>query len=168
MTRRSRVVAGVAVLAVVAAGVLGVDYVQRQQARGEAAAAPVALPPGAIPIYLDGTLTAGFVPGDLEQLERVSFVEAVEGKTEDGWLLRDVLRLYLPASALTADTRVVVSSASRGKSAELRWAQVDDRANMVMFDLAGRGTLKLASLLPELDTRDEWVQDVDRIEVLSR
>jgi len=34
-----------------------------------------------------------------------------------------------------------------------------------MFDLAGRGTLKLVSKLERLDIRDEWVQDVDRIEV---
>ena len=34
-----------------------------------------------------------------------------------------------------------------------------------MFDLSNRGTLKLVSLLPKLDTRDEWIQDVDRIEI---
>ena len=38
---------------------------------------------------------------------------------------------------------------------------------MVLFDLSNRGTLKLVSLLEQLDTRDEWVQDVDRIEVVS-
>jgi hypothetical protein len=36
----------------------------------------------------------------------------------------------------------------------------------VLFDLSGRGTLKLVSKLEGLDTRDTWVQDVDRIEVL--
>jgi hypothetical protein len=36
---------------------------------------------------------------------------------------------------------------------------------MVMFDLSGRGTLKLVSTLERLDVRDEWVQDVDKIEV---
>jgi hypothetical protein len=35
----------------------------------------------------------------------------------------------------------------------------------VMFDLSGRGTLKLVSTLERLDVRDEWVQDVDQIEV---
>jgi hypothetical protein len=34
-----------------------------------------------------------------------------------------------------------------------------------MFDLSSRGTLKLASTLERLDTRDEWIQDVDKIEV---
>jgi hypothetical protein len=39
---------------------------------------------------------------------------------------------------------------------------------MVLFDLSSRGTLKLVSLLEQLNTRAEWVQDVDRIEVVSR
>jgi hypothetical protein len=47
----------------------------------------------------------------------------------------------------------------------LTWAEVDKPANMVMFDLSSRGTLKLVSLLDRLDVRDEWVQDVDRIEI---
>jgi hypothetical protein len=34
-----------------------------------------------------------------------------------------------------------------------------------MFDLSNRGTLKLVSKLEKLNTRDEWVQDVDKIEV---
>ncbi len=36
-----------------------------------------------------------------------------------------------------------------------------------MFDLSNRGTLKLVSVLQKLDTRDEWVQDVDSIEVVN-
>jgi hypothetical protein len=38
---------------------------------------------------------------------------------------------------------------------------------MVLFDLSGRGTLKLVSKLPQLDIRDEWVQDVDKIEIIT-
>jgi hypothetical protein len=36
---------------------------------------------------------------------------------------------------------------------------------MILFDISGRGTLKLVSLLDRLDTRDEWVQDSDKIEI---
>ena len=36
-----------------------------------------------------------------------------------------------------------------------------------MFDLSNRGNLKLVSVLDKLDARDEWVQDVDRIEVTN-
>jgi hypothetical protein len=69
--------------------------------------------------------------------------------------------------ALQPDTVVIVSSSSRDKSAQLTWAEIDDPANWVMFDLSGRGTLKLVSVLEKLDTRDEWVQDVDLIELTS-
>jgi hypothetical protein len=92
-------------------------------------------------------------------------VEAAEGKTEEGWLLADVLSLYLPAGELLPEARIVVSSASRNKAAELTWAEVSQPQNMVMFDLSNRGTLKLVSLLEQLDSREEWVQDADKIEV---
>ena len=36
---------------------------------------------------------------------------------------------------------------------------------MVMLDLANKGTIKLVSKLEGLDTRDKWVQDMDKIEV---
>jgi hypothetical protein len=58
-----------------------------------------------------------------------------------------------------------VSSSSREKTAQLTWEEVEDPANHVMFDLSGRGTLKLVSVLERLDVRDEWVQDVDKIEI---
>lgn len=125
----------------------------------------ITLQPGSIPIYVNGVLSAAFLPSDLDKLEQVSFVEPAEGKTEEGWLLIDVLQLYLPDLPLQTATRISVSSSSREKSAELSWAEVEMKDNMVMFDLAGRGTLKLVSKLEKLDTREEWVQDVDKIEV---
>jgi len=123
------------------------------------------LPAGSIPIYRDGELVGGFSPTDLGKLEKVSFTDAAEGKLQDGWLLRDVLLLYLPAAQLQPNTPIIVSSSSRGKSTQLNWSEIQEQANMVMFDLSNRGTLKLVSLLPKLDMRDEWVQDVDRIEI---
>jgi hypothetical protein len=82
-------------------------------------------------------------------------------------MLRDVLLLHLSEESLTPTTRIVVISSSRDKAAELTWAEVDDTENMVMFDLSGRGTLKLVSKLERLDVRDEWVQDVEKIEIES-
>jgi hypothetical protein len=148
----------VGVLIVLIATVLIVEAVRR-------ASAEPTLAPGSIPIYVDGKLVGGFVPDDLTALEEVSFVDDEEGKTQQGWLLRDVLLLHVKESQLEPETRIVVTSSSRDKSAELTWAEVDDPANWVMFDLSGRGTLKLVSVLERLDIRDEWVQDVDRIEV---
>jgi hypothetical protein len=167
MSQRTRILIAIAVLVILVATVLGVEALRRssggqQNVKGLPTAAP-----GGIPIYLDGDLMGAFTPADLELLEQVSFVDAEEGKTQEGWLLRDAALLHVKEQALGTDTTIVVTSSSREKSAELTWAEVDDPANMVMFDLSGRGTLKLVSLLERLDTRDEWVQDVDRIDMTS-
>ncbi|MFL7807195.1 MAG: hypothetical protein ACK2VD_13900 [Anaerolineae bacterium] len=154
---RTRAIVAVAAILIVAGVVLGVDFWQRSRS--------AALDAVGIPIYVDGRLADKFIPADLEEMATVRFVDAEEGKTQEGWMLRDVLRLRLDGSRLQPETVIVVSSSSRNRSAELTWAEVDDPANMVMFDLSGRGTLKLVSTLERLDVRDEWVQDVDKIEV---
>ena len=164
MNQKNRIVIAVAVLLVIVGGVLGVDYLQRQSAASQA---PADMPPGSIPIFVDGKFVASFVPNNLGQLEGASFVDAEEGKTQDGWLLRDVLLLYVKESKLKADTQVTVSSSSREKSQTLTWAEVEDPQNKVLFDLSGRGTLKLVSTIPGFDIRDSWIQDVDKIEVLT-
>jgi hypothetical protein len=160
MTQKTRIVVAVIVLIVLVVAILGIEALRRGQSEPE-------LAPGSIPIYLDGKLVGGFVPDDLGQLEQVSFVDAEDGKTQEGWRLSDVLLLHVKERVLEPDSIIVVSSSSRNKSAELTWAEVRDPANWVMFDLSGRGTLKLVSVLERLDVRDEWVQDVDRIEVSS-
>ena len=158
MSQRTRILLVVGVLVVLVAAVLAVEAVRR-------ASAEPTLAPGSIPIYVDDRLVGGFVPDDLATLEEVSFVDGEEGKTQQGWMLRDVLLLHVKESRLEPETRIVVTSSSRDKSAELTWREVDDPDNWVMFDLSGRGTLKLVSVLERLDVRDEWVQDVDRIDV---
>jgi hypothetical protein len=163
MTQNKRVFIAVIILVLLIGAVLGVDALRRRNA-SPVSDGSVTLAPGSIPIYVDGQLVGGFSPDDLEQLEKVSFVDDEDGKTQEGWLLRDVLLLHVAREDL-ADTRINVSSSSRDKSAQLTWAEVDEAANMVMFDLSGRGTLKLVSLLEKLDVRDEWVQDVDKIEI---
>jgi hypothetical protein len=166
MTQRTRILIAIGVLVLLAAVVLGIDALQRASGSPAAEGEPT-VAPGAIPIRLDGKLVGSFTPADLERLEKVSFVEPEEGKTQEGWLLRDVIRLYVEPDKLEDDTLVTVSSSSRDKSAQLTWAEVDQPENYVMFDLSNRGTLKLVSVLPSLDTRDEWVQDVDGIEVAN-
>jgi hypothetical protein len=126
------------------------------------------VPEGSIPITLNGELVASFTPADLDHLGMMSFVEAEEGKTEEGWLLRDVVLLHMKEGALSAETVIIVSSDSRDKSAQLTWEEVRDVENMVLFDLSGRGTLKLVSRLEKLDTRAEWVQDVEKIEIVTQ
>lgn len=164
MSQRTRIIIALVAIIAIVGLVLGGDLIRRRQ---QAAAQPD-LPPGAIPIYMDGSLVTGFVPDDLDQLEEVSFVDDEEGKTQQGWLLRDVILLSLDDVDLAPGTTITVSSSSRDKSVNMVWAEVEDVDNMVMFDVSGRGTLKLVSRgLPRLDVRDEWVQDADRIEIIT-
>ena len=157
MSQRTRIlIAGLIVVALVGV-VLGVELLRRQ-------AAPDDLEPGSIPIYVKGRFVGAFLPTDLEKLTEVSFIDAEEGKTQQGWMLRDVLLLYLTPDALR-NTGITVSSSSRGKTVTLSWAEVDAIENMVMFDLSGRGTLKLVSKIPGFDIRAAWVQDADRIDI---
>jgi hypothetical protein len=161
VNQTKRVLIAFVILVIIGGAVLGLEALRRQRmTEGN-------LEPGSIPIYVDGQMEAAFTPADLESLDQVGFQDAEEGKTQEGWMLRDVLLLHLPQEALTPQTRITVISTSRPKSAELTWAEVADQENMVMFDLSGRGTLKLVSRMQRLDTRDEWVQDTDKIEVTS-
>ena len=160
MTQRTRILIAFIILVAVVGAVLGLDALQR------ASSEPM-LAPGSIPLYLDSRLVGGFTPDDLDQLKKVSFVEAEEGKKQEGWLLRDVILLHVQEKKLKPDALITVSSSNRNKSVQLTWAEVDDQDNMVLFDLSNRGTLKLVSLLEKLATRDEWVQDADKIEIAS-
>ena len=157
MKQRTRIGIAVAIIIVIALVILGVELWRRSRS--------TSLAPGSIPIYVEGELEAAFTPEDLDQLEQAGFVDDEEGKTQEGWLLRDVLQLYLTDEVLQPDTQITVISTSREKSAQLTWQEVQDPEAWVLLDLSGRGTLKLVSKLERLDTRDEWVQDVDRIEV---
>ena len=167
MSQSKRVLVAVAVLLLLAGAVLGVDALRRRGSSAPATQVQATPVPGSIPIYVGGQLAGSFVPADLAKLEQVSFVDAAEGKAQEGWLLRDVLLLYVQEDSLQPATRITVTSGSRGKSAQVTWVEVKEPANMVMFDLSNRGTLKLVSLLETLDTREEWVQDVDKIEIAT-
>lgn len=165
MHQSTRIFIAVLLVVAIVAAVLTVESLRRSSPTSQAGQPMVTLAPGAVPINVDGVLTGGFSLQDLDQLEQVSFVDAEDGKEQRGWLLRDVLLLHLDPENLAPDTHVIVRSSSRGKSVELAWSEVEDRTNMVMLDLSNKGTLKLVSLLERLDTREEWIQDVDGIEL---
>lgn len=164
MSQRTRILIGVLILFLILGVFFGLDYVQYWKVTA-AQENPSDVPESSVPIYMNGDLIAAFTPDDLDHLRLESFVEAEEGKTEEGWMLRDVLRLHVNEEILLPDAVIIVSSTSREKSARLTWEEVREIENMVLFDLSGRGTLKLVSRLDKLDTRDEWVQDVDKIEI---
>jgi len=153
------VLVAVGILVLVAAVILGLEALERRSTAG------ADVPAGSVPLYRDGKLVAALAPEDLEGLSPFSFIDAEEGKEQSGWLLRDVIGVHLDPDELDGAAVVRVSSSSREKEAVMTWHEVADPANAVMLDLANRGTLKLVSVMPSLDTRDEWVQDVDRVEV---
>lgn len=167
LSQTARILLALAAIVVIAGAVLAVDALRGRSVPDTALPVELTLTPGGVPIYLDGQLVASFTPADLDRLQKVSFVEPEQGKTQEGWLLHDILRLHLKPEQLSPDTQITVSSSSRKKSAELTWAEVAEPANMVMFDLSNRNTLKLVSVMPKLDTRDEWVQDTDRIDLVT-
>jgi hypothetical protein len=169
MTQRSRVIIGLCLLVLVVVALVAADALRRRLATASTVSpGEPTLVAGSIPLYVDGGLVAAFQPQDLGRLQKVSFVDAEEGKTQEGWLLRDVVLLFVPRRQLQPEARVTVTSSSRNKSAELTWAEVDEPTNWVLFSLSNRGTLKLVSVLDKLNSRNEWVQDCDRIEIVSR
>ena len=58
MNQNKRIIITVIILLVVVGGVLGVDFLQRQKAISEA---PADMPPGSIPIFVDGMVSC--LPG---------------------------------------------------------------------------------------------------------
>jgi hypothetical protein len=159
MSQNTRILIAVAVLLVIVGAILGMDALRRRSQDQDM------LAPGSVPVYVNGEMVGGFSPDDLDQLKQASFVDAEEGKTQEGWPLRDVLLQDVTSDRLEPDTLIIVSSSSRGKEAQLTWSEVEEPTNYVILDLASRGTVKLVSTLERLDVRDEWVQDVDKIEV---
>lgn len=165
MSQKLRILIGLIVVVVLIGVVLGIEALRGRV--DNSLQAEITLEPGNVPIYLDGKLVAAFAPDALETLEQVNLTDAEEGKNQSGYLLHDVLLTYLDEDTLSPETQITVASSVSDKSAELTWAEVKAEENMVMFDLSSRGTLKLVSLLEKLDVRDEWVQDVDRIEIAN-
>lgn len=149
------------ILILVVGVVIGVDAIRRSRL----ASRESDMPAGSVPIYRDGKRVASFTAQDIENLEKVEFQDEEKGKIQQGWLLADVLQLYFDPGILSEDVLITVISSSRGKQVTLTWPEIRDPSNHVMFDLSGRGTLKLVSSLEKLDTREEWIQDTDRIEV---
>lgn len=165
MNQRTRILIAFGIILALTAAVIGIERIRGQRIAAEIDAS---LEPGDIPVFWNGSLRAAFSPVDIESLPPASFVDAEEGKTQEGWMFRDVLLTYFKEGQFSEDTKITVISTSREKSVELTWGEVANPDNMVMFDLSGRGTLKLVSLLEKLDVRDEFVQDVDRIEINIR
>jgi hypothetical protein len=158
MKQKTRIFIALAIIFVVAVVIITVDLSQRRMS--------TAPEPGSIPVVVNGK-TAGYIlPSSLSDMQSVSFEDAEEGKTQEGWLLLDAMNSAFSTRQLDQDDIVTVSSSSRNKSVDIPWGDITNIENLVMFDLSNKGTLKLVSKnLDYLDVRDEWVQDVDKVEV---
>jgi hypothetical protein len=123
-----------------------------------------------IHLYVDGTFVANVSPADMKNLPAASFKDKEQGKEQSGWWLRDVIRLYVKESQLSPQSKITVTGTRQGtKTATVTWAEALDPANNLTFDLAGDGqSVKLASTLDRLSTRDSWVQGVTQIDIQTK
>lgn len=164
MSQSKRIILAVGLIIVLIGVVLGLESLRAKIIAKEQ---DVTLNPGDVPVYKDGELLAAINSEDLADLQMVQFTDAEQGKVQEGWLIMDIMDKYFKAKLFPDSLQLVFSSSSRDKSIALTWDEIADPENMVMFDLSGRGTLKLVSKLEKLDVRDEWIQDVDRIEIIE-
>ncbi len=169
MSQKTRrlIVVGVIVLVGAVLAVVGLA------APSPTAQAPSATPqPGMIHLYLDGNFTANVAPGDLSKLPAASFVDKEQGKTQNGYWLRDVVKVYVKESTLSPTSQIALSGVRSGtekKTATLTWAETLDPANNVLFSPSNDGqSVKVAATMDKLATRDSWVQGLTQIDVKTK
>ncbi len=166
MSTTKRIIIAVIIIAAVAGAILVIQssrrggYLYRTCTTGQKEFSE-----GCVPVYSAGKLLANFCQKDSAGLTKTEFREKVENKVQEGWLLRDVLLLYVKKEEMTQDTTVTVASSSRSKKAELTWKDISNDRNKIILALSKQGSLKLASTMKDFDTREKWVQDIDRIEI---
>lgn len=162
-TRMLIVIAGLALVAVVLAGIGLVSQTQTAQA-------PATTPqPGMIHLYVNGAFVANLLPTETQKLTAASFVDKEQGKTQSGYWLRDVIRLYVKESTLSPSTQIIITGVRQGtekKSATVTWAETLDPPNNLLFSPSNDGTsVKVASTMDRMSTRDNWIQGLSQIDV---
>jgi len=172
MSQKTRILIVVGALVFVAI-VLAVYGFATQKQTTQAPLASVATPqPGMIHLYVDGTFVANVSPADMQKLPAASFTDKEQGKPQGGWWLRDVIRLYVKENNLSPNSQITITGSRKGtekKSATVTWAQVLDPTNNIAFDFASDGqSVKLASTMDNLSTRDQWVQGVTQIDIQTK
>ncbi|MEA4812021.1 MAG: hypothetical protein VB108_05590 [Anaerolineaceae bacterium] len=120
---------------------------------------------GPVQFYLDGIWRSSLNEKAFQSLKKYSFKDVEEGKLQEGWMASDLILVSLDIKALPNDAILLFTSSSRGKSIALSWAEVKEPSNQILFTLSGRGTIKLASTYEKLNQREEWIQDMDKVEI---
>lgn len=169
MAQRTRIIIVVVILVLVAGIFAAVGLASQSQT----AQAPASTPqPGMIHLYLNDTFVANVVPSDLTSLPAGSFVDKEQGKTQSGYWLRDVIRVYVKEAQLSPQSRIVISGLRQGsqdKNTTITWAQALDLANNILFAPSNDGqSVKLASTMEGLATRNDWVQGITEINVKTK
>ena len=170
MPQKTRILIVVGALVLIAVILAVAGFVSQKQT---AVLAPASTPqPGMIHLYVDGAFVANISPAEMQKLPAASFKDKEEGKDQGGWWLRDIIRLYVKENKLSPNSQITVSGVRKGtekKSAAVTWAETLDPANNLAFDLAGDGqSVKLASTLDRLSTRDSWIQGVTQIDIQTQ
>lgn len=169
MSQKVRVLIVIAALVVVALVLAVIGFVSQSQTAQLPATTPQ---PGMIHLYVNGTFVANLLSADMQKLTAASFVDKEQGKTQSGYWLRDVIRLYVKENTLSSTSQITVSGVRQGtekKSATLTWAEVLDPANSVLFSPSNDGSsVKIAATLARLSTRNDWVQGLTQIDVKTQ
>ena len=167
MSQKTRILIVVGALVLVAIVLAAYGLVAQRQTASVPASTPQ---PGMIHLYVDGTFAANVSPTDMKNLPAASFKDTEQGQDQGGWWLRDVIRLYVKESRLSPASKLTVTGTRQGtKTAAITWAQALDPANNIALDLASDGqSVKLVSTMAGLNTRDQWIQGVTRIDIQTK
>jgi len=164
MDQKKRIAAAVVIIAALAGAILAVESFRRGGTLYRAFI-PGGFSSACVPVFMDAAEIGRFCEADSAKLNKFGFTDKAERKLQQGWFLRDVILLYADEKNLSPETRVTVASESRNKKADLSWRDVAERKNMIILGMSKQGRLKLVSIMKGLDYREQWVQEVDRIEV---
>jgi len=169
MSQKTRILIVVGALVLVAIVLAVYGFATQKQT----AQAPSATPqPGMIHLYVDGAFVANVSSADMQPLPAASFTDKEQGKQQDGRWLRDVVRLYVKENKLSLNSQISVTGTRKGtenKSATVTWAETLNPANNLELSFSNDGqSVKLASTMDKLSTRDQWVQGVAQIDVQTK
>ena len=169
MSQNVRIFIVVGVLGLIAVGLAVYGTVVQSQMP----LAPLSTPqPGMIHLFVDGNFVANLIVTDMQKLPAGSFVDKEQNKTQSGFWLRDVIRLYVKEASLSPTSQVTITGIRQGtekKSATLTWAEVLDANNNVLFSPSNDGSsVKIAASMDKLATRNDWIQGLTQIDVKTK
>ncbi len=169
MSQKTRMFIVIIALVLIAVFLAGIGFISQTQT----AQAPATTPqPGMIHLYLDGTFVANLMPTETQKLPAASLVDKEQGKTQNGYWLKDVVRLYVKETALMPTSKITVTGVRQGtekKSATVTWAETLDPSNNLLFSPSNDGSsVKIAATMDRLSTRDNWIQGLTQIDVQTK